>query len=223
MKRSRAEIAARSAHRRPHQITRRLVQLPSGDRGRPGTYLCDQITCVCVLDARPAAERLIASAPARVVNTASAPTIAPSSTSTTCNRLTAIGIQGVRSAPSSATFLYTRELARRWAGHGGHRQQLHPGICRHSLCGSERRPVLLHRPHGKEPSPSRPRKGADTIVYLASSLEVAHVSGGYFYKMSPAMPSKDAQDAARNRLWQESTRLGGIGANLPEPLKHRSS
>jgi len=56
-----------------------------------------------------------------------------------------------------------------------------------------------------------PEKGADTIVYLASSPEVAHVSGGYFYKCRPATPSKEAQDdVVAKRLWLESAGLGGL-------------
>jgi len=56
-----------------------------------------------------------------------------------------------------------------------------------------------------------PEEGADTLVYLASSPEVAHVSSGYFYKCRPATPSKEAQDdAVTRRLWLESARLGDI-------------
>jgi hypothetical protein len=53
-----------------------------------------------------------------------------------------------------------------------------------------------------------PQKGADTIVYLASSPEVASMTGRYFYKRKPDAPSAAAQDdAAASRLWAESERL----------------
>jgi len=111
-------------------ITRRLVQLPSGDRGRAWNVPFATNHMAYVVLTHGLRERLIASAaPARVVNTASAAHNRPSSTSTTCNRLTAIEIQGVRTLPSSATFSTRASSRRRWGGrHGGHRHSLHPGF-----------------------------------------------------------------------------------------------
>jgi hypothetical protein len=58
-----------------------------------------------------------------------------------------------------------------------------------------------------------PEKGAETLVYLASSPEVAAISGGYFYKCALAQPTREAQDdAAARRLWSETERLAGIEA-----------
>ncbi len=54
-------------------------------------------------------------------------------------------------------------------------------------------------------------KGAETIVYLASSNDVAKTTGLYFYKCKPVEPSKVAQDEAdAERLWQETAKLAGI-------------
>jgi hypothetical protein len=51
-------------------------------------------------------------------------------------------------------------------------------------------------------------KGAETIVYLASSPEVAGVTGEYFCDCRPISPSADAQsDDDARRLWRESERL----------------
>ena len=56
-----------------------------------------------------------------------------------------------------------------------------------------------------------PAKGAETIIYLASSDEVAKTSGLYFYKCKPVEPSKLAQDdVAADRLWSETAKLAGI-------------
>ena len=56
-----------------------------------------------------------------------------------------------------------------------------------------------------------PEKGAQTIVYLASSPEVAGASGEYFYQCRPATPTTQARDdAAAQRLWIESAKLAGI-------------
>jgi hypothetical protein len=50
--------------------------------------------------------------------------------------------------------------------------------------------------------------GAQTSVYLASSAEVADVTGGYFVKRRSAEPSPLATDtAAAARLWTLSERL----------------
>ena len=51
-------------------------------------------------------------------------------------------------------------------------------------------------------------KGSETLVYLASSPEVATVSGGYFYEQRLAHPTRHAQDdTAARRLWDLSARL----------------
>jgi short-subunit dehydrogenase len=57
-----------------------------------------------------------------------------------------------------------------------------------------------------------PEKGAETIIYLASSNDVAKTTGLYFYKCKPVEPSKLAQDdAVAKRLWTETAKLAGIG------------
>ncbi len=53
-----------------------------------------------------------------------------------------------------------------------------------------------------------PEAGADTIVYLASSPDVANVSGGYFAKRKPAALSAAARDDALGaKLWEASEAL----------------
>ena len=53
-----------------------------------------------------------------------------------------------------------------------------------------------------------PEKGARTSVYLASSPEVAEVTGEYFVKCKPRTPSPAARDeAAAARLWSVSEEL----------------
>jgi len=155
-------------------------------------------------------ERLIASAPARVVNTASA---AHNRAQLDFDDLqSAHGYRGFKVYGRSklCNILYTRELARRWAGTGVTVNSLHPGFVA-TRFADQSGGLFSYVVRVAKLFAISQEKGADTIVYLASSLEVAHVSGGYFYKCRPAMPSKEAQDAAAaNRLWQESTRLGGI-------------
>src|ERR1700739_1214312 len=50
-----------------------------------------------------------------------------------------------------------------------------------------------------------PTEGAQTIIYLASSPEVANVTGKYFYKCRPTTPSVPAlDDRAALALWERS-------------------
>ena len=56
-----------------------------------------------------------------------------------------------------------------------------------------------------------PAEGAQTIIYLASSPEVANVTGKYFYKCRPTTPSAPAlDDRAALALWERSAALAGV-------------
>jgi hypothetical protein len=56
-----------------------------------------------------------------------------------------------------------------------------------------------------------PQRGARTVVYLATSPEVAGATGGYYVKSQPREPSPAARDdAAALRLWQLSEELTGL-------------
>jgi NAD(P)-dependent dehydrogenase (short-subunit alcohol dehydrogenase family) len=106
--------------------------------------------------------------------------------------------------------LFTTELASRLTGTGVTANCLHPGLVRTALgrdvtgvLGAAIRLVLRFRPG--------PATGAETSVYLASSPEVANVSGGYFVKCKPAEPSALARDGqAGARLWTLSEELAGL-------------
>src|SRR3989449_4639085 len=154
-------------------------------------------------------ERLVASAPARVVNTASA-----------AHRRAKLDFDDLQSANGYRGFkvygrsklcniLYTRELARRLAGTGVTANCLHPGLVA-TRFGDQSGGLLSNVVRVAKVLAISPEEGADTLVYLASSPEVANVSGGYFYKCRPAIPSKEAQnDAAAQRLWGETAELAG--------------
>jgi retinol dehydrogenase-12 len=111
--------------------------------------------------------------------------------------------------------LFTDELARRLVGTGVTANCLSPGFVRTDLgreaTGAFRVFLLLTRPFQ-----SSPEAGAQTSVYLATSPEVAEVSGRYFEKSTPADPSALSRDpAAAKRLWQLSAQLSGLDADLP--------
>jgi len=103
--------------------------------------------------------------------------------------------------------LFTVELARRLEGTGVTANCLHPGFVRTDLGRHVTGPigVLLRLILPLQPGP---RTGAATPVYLASSPEVAGVTGRYFVKSRAAEPSRLAGDAeAAARLWALSEEL----------------
>jgi NAD(P)-dependent dehydrogenase (short-subunit alcohol dehydrogenase family) len=111
--------------------------------------------------------------------------------------------------------LFTYELARRLAGTGVTANCLSPGFVRTELgreaTGAFRVFLRLARPFQ-----TSPQAGAATPVYLATSPQVAEVSGRYFEKPTPAESSAPSQDpAAAKQLWQLSTQLSGLDAELP--------
>jgi hypothetical protein len=56
-----------------------------------------------------------------------------------------------------------------------------------------------------------PEQGAETLIYLATSPEVAGITGTYFVKKRSVESSMASYDqAAAQRLWQLSTELTGL-------------
>ena len=155
-------------------------------------------------------ERLIASAPARIVNTAS-----------NAHRGNVLdfddlqfkrGFRGLTAYGRSklANILFTRELARRLAGTGVTANCLHPGFVSTGIGQRDgglfaimvRMSMLFAR---------TPEQGASTIVYLATSPDVAAASGGYYADCRQAVQTHAAQnDDDARRLWEESLRLAGL-------------
>jgi retinol dehydrogenase-12 len=114
-----------------------------------------------------------------------------------------------------ANILFTRELARRLAASAVTANCAHPGLVRtrfgREVRGPMRVGVALARPFMLSP-----QRGAATIVYLATSPEVAGATGGYYVKSRPREPSPAARDdAAARRLWQLSEELTGLAPGRP--------
>jgi NAD(P)-dependent dehydrogenase (short-subunit alcohol dehydrogenase family) len=155
-------------------------------------------------------EPLFAAAPARVVNTASA---AHQSAKLDFEDLQfARAYNGVSAYQRSklCNILFTRELSRRWASTGVTVNCLHPGFVA-SRFGKESGGLLPFVLRAAQLLAISSEQGAETIVYLASSPEVADVSGGYFYRCRASAPAVQAEDdSAARRLWQESAKLAGI-------------
>lgn len=106
--------------------------------------------------------------------------------------------------------LYTRELARRWTGTGITANTLHPGFVA-TRFGDQSGGMMSFAVRVAKNFAISPEKGAETIVYLASSPEVAGISGSYFYKCRVATPTREAQDDDdAQRLWRETEKLAAI-------------
>jgi NAD(P)-dependent dehydrogenase (short-subunit alcohol dehydrogenase family) len=150
---------------------------------------------------------LEASAPARIVNTASG-----------AHRGARLDIEDLQSERGYSGFqvygrsklcniLFTRELARRLAGAGVTANCLHPGFVATRFGDRSGGVLQALMPIAKLGALS-PQEGAKTITYLASSPEVAEMSGLYFHRCKPETPSDEARDdTAAERLWAESERI----------------
>ena len=153
---------------------------------------------------------LLAAAPARVVSTASD---AHKGYTLDFDDLQAEkGYSAIRAYGRSklCNILFTRELARRWSGTGVTANCLHPGFVA-TRFGDGSGGFLSGIVRIAKTFAITPEKGAETIVYLASSPDVAAISGEYFYKCRPATPTAGGRDdAAASRLWNESAKLAGI-------------
>ncbi|MBV8444056.1 MAG: SDR family oxidoreductase [Hyphomicrobiales bacterium] len=154
-------------------------------------------------------QNLIASAPARIVSTSSA---AHQGMSLNFDDLeSARGYSGLKVYGRSklANILFTRELARRLAGTGVTANCLHPGVVA-TRFGDESGGLAGWLFPLARTFFISPEKGADTLVYLASSPDLASVTGQYFVKRKAVQPSAAARDdAAAKRLWDASEALAG--------------
>lgn len=107
--------------------------------------------------------------------------------------------------------LFTRELARRLEGSGVAANCLHPGFVATRFGDQSGGLISLGVRLAKPFMGLSKEEGAKTIVHLASSPEVANVSGEYFYECKVDRPS----DAALNEgdaklLWEVSAEIAGL-------------
>ncbi len=155
-------------------------------------------------------ERLMTSAPSRIVNTSS-----HAHYRATIDFDNLQYDRDYKSFPAYSrsklcNVLFTRVLARRLAGTGVTANSLHPGFV-NTRFGDESGGAMARIIGLMKLFAISPQKGAETIVYLASSNEAAKSNGLYFYKCKPVEPSKLAQDdAAADRLWQLTGQIAGI-------------
>ncbi len=154
-------------------------------------------------------DRLKASAPARIVNVASA---------AHARRLDFDNLQGERryslmgaySASKLELIMFTYELARRLEGTGVTANAVHPGGVRteiyRELRGISRLGIKLVWRFMRSPE-----QGASTTVYVATAPELAGVSGRYFAdsREQRSKPASYDVESAR-RLWEISEKMVGL-------------
>ncbi len=152
-------------------------------------------------------ETLVASAPARVVSTSSAAHQAASLDFSDLQSARRYNRWRTYGRSKLANILFTRELARRLAGTGVTANSFHPGVVATRFGSASGGLTSLLLPLAR-PFFTSPDEGADTLVYLASSPEIANVTGAYFIKRKVAEPSSAARDnSAAKRLWEASEAL----------------
>jgi NAD(P)-dependent dehydrogenase (short-subunit alcohol dehydrogenase family) len=110
-----------------------------------------------------------------------------------------------------ANVLFTYELARRLEGTGVTATVLHPGVVRTAFGREDAGRFMRMMLPLVTPFMKTPEQGAETPVHLASSPEVADVTGAYFANRRAKRSAKASydRDLAR-RLWAVSARLTGV-------------
>ena len=109
-----------------------------------------------------------------------------------------------------ARLIFTYELDRRWSKYGITANALHPGAVRTNL---QKKLPWYYRIIAIPVSLffKSPKKGAETIIYLASSPEVEGISGKYFINKRPVKSSEYSyNEDVGKRLWEMSERQVNI-------------
>lgn len=106
-----------------------------------------------------------------------------------------------------AMIMFTRELAKQLEGTGVTVNALHPGLAKSNLLNDMNGFVKF----AFNLVMTTPEKCAETSIYLATSPEVAGVSGKYFEKKREVKPGPNATNEENNeRLWEVSMKMAGL-------------
>jgi NAD(P)-dependent dehydrogenase (short-subunit alcohol dehydrogenase family) len=158
-------------------------------------------------------DQLKAGAPSRIINV--------SSGAHSGARLDFDDLQGERgydgnraySRTKLANILFTYELARRLQGTGVTANCLHPGVIGTQLLADYMGIPIAGRALARTFGAS-PEKGAETIIYLATSPDVETVTGKYFEAKRERRSSRESYDeAAARRLWDVSESLTSLSSS----------
>ena len=106
---------------------------------------------------------------------------------------------------------FTFGLARKLEGTGVTANCLHPGVVATNIVPADA-PLIFKTIFGvMKPFLLSPRKGAAVSLYLATSPDVAHVSGEYFVKSKPADSNRLSRDPhVMTEIWQWTEKMTGV-------------
>ncbi len=156
--------------------------------------------------------RIIASAPARIINVSSDAHEGAIMDFDDLQNEHHYGYGGYRSYGQSklANLLFTYELAMRLAGTAVTVNAVHPGAVATGF-GENNGGAMRVGMRIFHQFSLTPQQGADTLVYLASSPEVEGITGKYWTKCHAIKSSPVSyDDTAQKRLWSVSAQLTGI-------------
>ena len=155
-------------------------------------------------------DRLIASAPARVVTVSSG-----------AQRMGKIDFddlmgeckysgQSAYNQSKLANVMFTYELARRLRGTGVTATVMHPGMTNTAFSAEDPSRAFAPLVAVMRPFMRQPEKGAETPIYLASSPDVEGTTGQYFADRKAKKSNESSYDRAMTaRLWRVSANLVG--------------
>jgi NAD(P)-dependent dehydrogenase (short-subunit alcohol dehydrogenase family) len=160
----------------------------------------------------------LAAARGRVITTSSRAGAARDARVVTGDLDMADGYDGLRAYKASklANVLFTCELARRWGPLGVSAAAAHPGIVRSQWGCSGPPAVRLVVNSPFRLAMRSPERGADTLVWLATSVPGRDWdNGGYFADRKPATanPAGSGADLARE-LWDRSAQMCGLEPSI---------
>jgi NAD(P)-dependent dehydrogenase (short-subunit alcohol dehydrogenase family) len=149
-------------------------------------------------------ERLTMTTGARIVNTSSSAHVSGKLNFEDLQSVQAYSATRAYATSKLCNVLFTRELARRLAGTGVTANCLHPGFVASGFGSQSGGLIQFIAPVAKLFAVT-PEQGAQTIIYLATSPQVAGTTGLYFHKCKPVDTSPAAQDKdAAMQLWAAS-------------------
>lgn len=107
-----------------------------------------------------------------------------------------------------ANVMFTIDLAERLSNTSVTVNTVHPGLIKTNIGSDD--PGIIRKTVNflKIFFAQSPEKGADTIVYLATSANVENITGRYFINRKITTPSKDVYNISkRNQLWDLSKKI----------------
>lgn len=113
-----------------------------------------------------------------------------------------------------ANLLFTFELQRRLAGTNVTVNAVHPGVVKTNF-GNEYKGLVALMMKLVRPFMRNARKGAETVVWLASGPEAAELRGKYFKDKKAIASTKESRNIEKSKLlWDVSEEMTGIKSNL---------